>query len=93
MTIRNQEGAEESIVAQASIGTNRLLSWQQAGYPRPVDYDHSNFFQKLLAAWASPFMERGMKVRGFAKHLHKAVLISTDFSMSVKRLDTQMCVL
>lgn len=37
-------------------------SWQDLKYPRPVHYDAATIFQKLLATWASPFLERGNTV-------------------------------
>ena len=49
---------------------NAVLSWEQAAYPRALDYDHANIFRRVLAVWASPFLVRGKKVRLPHRSIH-----------------------
>jgi hypothetical protein len=36
-----------------------LLSWQDAGYRRPLDYSSANIFLKATHSWASPLLIKG----------------------------------
>ena len=36
-----------------------ILSWQEAGYKLPVNYDEASIFSKTWFTWASPLLERG----------------------------------
>lgn len=51
-----------SMERKDGLDGNRLMSWEQAGYPRPIDHDHATVLHKVLASWANPFLERGIKV-------------------------------
>lgn len=38
-----------------------VLTWQEAAYPRSIDYDSASVLQKAFFTYASPFLERGKK--------------------------------
>ena len=52
----------EAEVEHVDARHDAILSWEQASYPRALDYDQANILRRLLAAWASPFLVRGKKV-------------------------------
>lgn len=48
--------------AAGHAAENAVITWEEAAYPRALDYDRANIFKRLLATWASPFLVRGKKV-------------------------------
>eukprot|EP00892_Ulva_mutabilis_P006809 jgi/Ulvmu1/44/UM001_0047.1 len=39
-----------------------ILSWQEAGYKYPANYDEASIFSKTFFTWASPLLDRGKNV-------------------------------
>ena len=57
-----------------------VLSWQEAGYPRSVDYDSASIIKRTFFTYASPFLQRG-KETGLAA-LDAGPLLSTTDRLS-----------
>ena len=49
-------------VSQDDVTKRPDTFWQKLKYSRPMNYEVGTLAQKLLATWASPFLDRGSKV-------------------------------